>query len=50
MLLKTWFLLRYLFSIVNLFLFRWFCNTKHLSEILNVKAEMIFEFQNAMNI
>ena len=52
MLIKTWFLLLYLFSIVELdfILFSWFHDTKQLPEILNLKIEMLFGFQNAMNI
>ena len=52
MLLKTWFLLLYLISNFKLefVLFSWFYNTKQSPEILNRKVEMLFEFQNAINI
>ena len=52
MLLKTWFLLFYLFNniILDFILFSCFHNAKQSLEILNPKVEMLFEFQNAMNI
>ena len=52
MLLKTWFLLFYLFNniILDFILFSCFHNAKQSLEILNLKVEMLFEFQNAMNI
>ena len=48
MLVKTWFLLLYLFSNVKLDfnLFTWFHNTKQSPEIPNLKVEMLFKFQN----
>ena len=47
--LKTWFLLLHLLSNVELdfILFSWFRNTNQSPEILNLKVEMLFEFQNA---
>ena len=52
MCLKTWFLLLYLFSNVKLefILFSWFHNTKQSPAIINLKVEMLSEFENAINI
>ena len=52
MLFKTRFLLLELLSNVELdfILFIWFDNTKQLLEIQNLKVQMLFEFQNVMNI
>ena len=52
MLIKTCFLLLYLFSNIELdfILFSWFHNSKQLPEILNTKVETLFWFQNGMNI
>ena len=49
---KTWLLLLCLFSNVELdfIFFIWFHNTKQSSDILNAKVEMLFEFQNAINM
>ena len=49
---KTWFLLLYLLSNVELIfiLFSWFNYTKQSPEILHITLEMPFEFQNVMNI
>ena len=35
---------------LDFILIMWFYNTKQSPEILNFEAEMLFEFQNAMNI
>ena len=45
MLFKNSFFLRHLFCNVE-FEFGWFHNTKQSSEILILKIEMLFEFQN----
>ena len=48
MLVKTWLLLLYLLINVELdfILFTLFHNTKKLPKILNLKVEILFEFQN----
>ena len=52
MLLKTWFLRFYLLGNIDLdfILFIGFHNIKQSPEILNIKVEMLFEFQYTMNI
>ena len=52
MLLKIWVLSLHLLSNVELdfILFSWFEKNQYFPEMLNLKAEKLFEFQNAMNI
>ena len=53
MLLKTWFLLLYLFSNIELeviYFIRLVSNTKQAPDILNFKMETLSEFHNSMNI
>ena len=49
--LKTWFLLGKSWNVeLEFILFNCFHNTKQMPEILSFKVEMLFKFQNAMDI
>ena len=53
MLLKTFFLLHYLFSNIKsklIYFIQLVCNRKQLPDILNLQIEMGLEFKNTMNL